>query len=180
MYLQWVSQQCLQSKHLPRLQGLPPPPLTFQGKRFKMGTQTSSLPPLYALSTHPSVFFSAKWPLATPNVSETDWWDYNNVDSYMHNGQLTVTGVRKAQCWWRRGATTGLIIGCTNMTSDPRATALVWRMMAVTNLGGIGENVRHNLWREEVKKVYVAKTPTNVSFMKDMNHFKPSTGLDQA
>lgn len=98
----------------------------------------------------------------------------------MHNGQLTVTGVRKAQCWWRRGATTGLIIGCTNMTSDPRATALVWRMMAVTNLGDIGENVRHILWREEVKKVYVAKTPANVSFVKDINHFKPSTGLDQA
>lgn len=80
----------------------------------------------------------------------------------------------------RRGATTGLIIRCANMTSDPRATALVWRMMAVANLGGVGENVRHNLWREEVKKVYVAKTPANVSFMKDMNHFKTSTCLDQA
>ncbi len=61
------------------------------------------------------------------------------------------------------------------MTSDPRATALVWWMMAVANLGGVGENVRHNFWREDV-----AKTPANVSFMKDMNHFKTSTCLDQA
>lgn len=86
----------------------------------------------------------------------------------MPNGQLTVTGVGKAQCW---GATAGLMICCANVTSDPRATALAWQMMAAANLGGVGENVRHNLWREEVKKLRVTKTLANVSFMKDMNHF---------
>lgn len=79
----------------------------------------------------------------------------------------------------RRGATAGLIICCANVTSDPRATALAWQMMAAANLGGVGENVRHNLWREEVKKLRVAKTPANVSFMKDMNHFNTFTCRDQ-
>lgn len=76
----------------------------------------------------------------------------------------------------RRGATVSLIIRGANVTSDLRATALVWRMMAAANLGGVGENVRHNPWREEVKKVC---EPVNVSFTKDMNHFKTSTCVDQ-
>jgi len=71
------------------------------------------------------------------------------------------------------------MICCTNVTSEPRATALVWQMMAAANLGGVGENVRHNLWREEVKKLRVTKTLANVSFMKDMNHFNTFTCLDQ-
>ncbi len=109
----------------------------FKGSSSRWARKPPSSPSLCIIYSSFSLFL-CKMTSSTPNVSETDWWDYNNVDSYMHNGQLTVTGVRKAQCWWRRGATTGLIIGCTNMTSDPRATALVWRMMAVTNLGGIG------------------------------------------
>lgn len=88
---QRVTQQCLQSKHLPQLQGLPPPFHTL-GEVLRDATLLSS-PSLYEVS------FSVKWPFFSPNITESDWWDYNNVDSYMHNGQLTVTGVRKAQCW---------------------------------------------------------------------------------
>lgn len=78
----------------------------------------------------------------------------------------------------RRGATAGLIFRCTNVTSD-HATALAWQMMAAANLGGVGGNVRQHLWREEVKKVRVAKPTSNVGFMKVINHFKTFTCLDE-
>lgn len=64
------------------------------------------------------------------------------------------------------------------MTSDLDAIALVWQMMAAANLGGAGENVRHNLWGEKVKKVCVTKSHAKASFIRDMNHFNTSACLD--